>query len=83
MRAGTADSSKVRRCWSPFANDHEFGEFPQILHGLGLDGVDGVERLQRAESDAALEALDTVDAVESRSVEYLRELAEFVVVRER
>ena len=37
----------------------------------------------RAESDAALEALDTVDAVESQSVEYLRELAEFVVVRER
>ena len=37
----------------------------------------------RAESNAALEALDTVDAVESQSVEYLRELAEFVVVRER
>ncbi|MBX0287693.1 polyprenyl synthetase family protein [Haloarcula salinisoli] len=37
----------------------------------------------RAESDAALEALDTVDAPNSQSVEYLRELAEFVVVRER
>jgi geranylgeranyl diphosphate synthase type I len=37
----------------------------------------------RAESDAALEALDTVDAPDSQSVEYLRELAEFVVVRER
>ena len=37
----------------------------------------------RAESDAALEALETVDAPHSQSVEYLRELAEFVVVRER
>ena len=37
----------------------------------------------RAESDAALEALDTVDVAESQSTEYLRELAEFVVVRER
>ncbi|MDS0259874.1 polyprenyl synthetase family protein [Haloarcula sp. S1CR25-12] len=37
----------------------------------------------RAESDAALEALDTVDAPDSQSMEYLRELAEFVVVRER
>jgi len=37
----------------------------------------------RAESDAALEALETAEVGESQSVEYLRELAEFVVVRER
>ncbi len=37
----------------------------------------------RAESDAALKALETADVSESQSVEYLRELAEFVVVRER
>jgi geranylgeranyl diphosphate synthase type I len=37
----------------------------------------------RAESDAALKALETAGVSESQSVEYLRELAEFVVVRER
>ena len=37
----------------------------------------------RAESDAALEALSTVETTDSQALEYLRDLAEFVVVRER
>ena len=37
----------------------------------------------REESDSALEALETIDAPESQSMDYLRDLAEFVVVREK
>ena len=37
----------------------------------------------REESDAALAALDAADAVDSRAVDYLEDLARFVVVRER
>jgi geranylgeranyl diphosphate synthase type I len=37
----------------------------------------------RDESDAAIEALETATARDSRAVDYLRDLAEFVVVRER
>jgi geranylgeranyl diphosphate synthase type I len=35
------------------------------------------------ESDAALDALESVDAVDSQAMDYLRDLAEFVVIRER
>jgi len=37
----------------------------------------------REESEAALSALDSVDAADSQAMVYLRDLAEFVVERER
>jgi geranylgeranyl diphosphate synthase type I len=48
----------------------------------GLSPEEANERA-RAESEEALEALSRVDAADSQALEYLRDLAEFVVVRER
>ena len=57
-------------------------ERPSFLEVTDLT-VEEANEKARAESDAALEALETVEAPGSQSVEYLRRLAEFVVVRER
>jgi geranylgeranyl diphosphate synthase type I len=57
-------------------------ERPSFVEVTDLDG-DAATARARAESDAALEALETVDVSESAAMEYLRDLAEFVVVRER
>ncbi len=57
-------------------------ERPSLVEVTELTTEEANERA-RAESDAALESLSTIDAPESQSMEYLRDLAEFVVVRER
>jgi geranylgeranyl diphosphate synthase type I len=55
---------------------------PSLVEVTDLTTEEANERA-RAQSDAALESLSTVDAPDSQSMEYLRDLAEFVVVRER
>ena len=75
------DISDAETLGKPTGHDAEM-ERPSFIEVTDLT-TEEANAKARAESDAALEALDTVDAVESRSVEYLRELAEFVVVRER
>ena len=75
------DISDAETLGKPTGHDAEM-ERPSFVEVTDLT-TEEANAKARAESDAALEALDTVDAVESQSVEYLRELAEFVVVRER
>jgi len=75
------DISDAETLGKPTGHDAEM-ERPSFIEVTDLT-TEEANAKARAESDAALEALDTVDAVESQSVEYLRELAEFVVVRER
>ncbi|SFR89615.1 farnesyl-diphosphate synthase [Halomicrobium zhouii] len=74
----TADSEKLGK---PAGQDAEM-ERPSFVEVTGLAPEEANERA-RAESDAALEALSTVDAPDSQAMEYLRDLAEFVVVREK
>jgi geranylgeranyl diphosphate synthase type I len=57
-------------------------ERPSFVEVTDLSPEEANERA-RAESDAALESLSTVDAPDSQAMEYLRDLAEFVVVREK
>ncbi|OYR80906.1 isopentenyl pyrophosphate isomerase, partial [Halorubrum sp. E3] len=42
-----------------------------------------IDERARTESERALAALDDADPPETEAIEYLRDLAEFVVVRER
>ncbi|EMA00731.1 farnesyl-diphosphate synthase [Haloarcula vallismortis] len=74
----TADAETLGK---PAGTDAEM-ERPSLVEVTELTTDEANERA-RAESDAALEALSTIDAPESQSMEYLRDLAEFVVVRER
>ena len=74
----TADSEKLGK---PAGQDAEM-ERPSFVEVTGLAPDEANDRA-RAESDAALEALATVDAPDSQAIEYLQDLAEFVVVRER
>jgi len=74
----TADAETLGK---PTGHDAEM-ERPSFVEVTELT-TEEANAKARAESDAALEALETVDAPHSQSVEYLRELAEFVVVRER
>ncbi len=55
---------------------------PSIVEVTDLT-ADEADQRAREESETALEALATIDAPESQSMDYLRDLAEFVVVRER
>ena len=74
----TADAETLGK---PTGHDAEM-ERPSFLEVTDLS-TEEANAKARAESDAALEALETVDAPDSQSVQYLRELAEFVVVREK
>jgi geranylgeranyl diphosphate synthase type I len=74
----TADADELGK---PTGHDAEM-ERPSLVEVSDLSPEDASERA-RAESDTALEALSRVDASDSQAIEYLRDLAEFVVVRER
>ncbi|MBV0900325.1 polyprenyl synthetase family protein [Haloarcula salina] len=74
----TADAETLGK---PTGHDAEMDR-PSLVEVTDLTPEEANERAH-AESDAALEALSTVDAPDSQSMEYLRDLAEFVVVRER
>ncbi|WP_276273071.1 polyprenyl synthetase family protein [Haloarcula litorea] len=74
----TADAETLGK---PTGHDAEM-ERPSLVEVTEMTAAEANERA-RAESDAALEALATVDAPDSQSMEYLRDLAEFVVVRDR
>ncbi|WP_152043281.1 polyprenyl synthetase family protein [Salinigranum salinum] len=55
---------------------------PSLVQVTGIDPGEANERA-RAESDRALAALESADPPETAALGYLRDLAEFVVVRER
>jgi len=55
---------------------------PSLIQITDLTPAEGDQRA-REQSDLALEALDAVDLPETDAAAYLRDLAEFVVVRER
>ncbi|MBV0925295.1 polyprenyl synthetase family protein [Halomicroarcula limicola] len=74
----TADAETLGK---PTGHDAEM-ERPSLVEVTEMTAEEANERA-RAESDAALEALETTNAPDSQSMEYLRDLAEFVVVRER
>ena len=74
----TADAETLGK---PTGHDAEM-ERPSFVEVTDLT-TEEANAKARAESDAALKALETVEAPESQSLEYLRDLAEFVVVRER
>ena len=74
----TADAETLGK---PTGHDAEM-ERPSIVEVTDLTAEEADERA-REEADSALEALATIDAPESQSMDYLRDLAEFVVVRER
>jgi len=74
----TADAETLGK---PAGRDADM-ERPSLIEVTELT-VEEANQRARDESDAALEALSTVEAPDSQSMEYLRDLAEFVVVRER
>jgi geranylgeranyl diphosphate synthase type I len=74
----TADADELGK---PTGQDAEM-ERPSLVQVTDLTPEEANERA-RAQSDAALEALDRTNADDSQALEYLRDLAEFVVVRER
>jgi geranylgeranyl diphosphate synthase type I len=57
-------------------------ERPSLVEVADLTPEDATERASE-QSDAALDALSRVDAADSQAMEYLQDLAEFVVQRER
>ena len=57
-------------------------ERPSLVEVTDLTPEEANERA-REESDAALEALSTIDVADEAALEYLEDLAKFVVVRER
>lgn len=74
-------TSDAEQLGKPAGQDAEM-ERPSFVEVTGLAPEKANERA-RAESDAALESLSTVDPPDSEATEYLQDLAEFVVVRER
>ncbi|WP_276260439.1 polyprenyl synthetase family protein [Haloglomus litoreum] len=74
----TADPEELGK---PTGQDAQM-ERPSIVQVTDLSPEEANQRA-RDESDAALEALDTATRRDSRAVDYLRDLAEFVVVREK
>ncbi|WP_254821312.1 polyprenyl synthetase family protein [Haloglomus halophilum] len=74
----TADPEDLGK---PTGQDAEM-ERPSIVQVTDLTPEEANQRA-RDESDAALAALDTATHRDSRAVDYLRDLAEFVVVREK
>ena len=55
---------------------------PSVMRVTSLTPAEIDERAHE-QSDRALAALDAADPHETEAIEYLRDLAEFVVVRER
>jgi geranylgeranyl diphosphate synthase type I len=74
----TADAEQLGK---PTGQDATM-ERPSLVEVTDLSPEAATERA-REESQAALEALDSVDAADSQAMVYLRDLAEFVVERER
>jgi len=74
----TADADRLGK---PAGTDAEM-ERPSLVQVTDLGPEEANERA-RETSDAALDALARVDARDEQAMEYLRDLAEFVVVRER
>ncbi|PSP38010.1 isopentenyl pyrophosphate isomerase [Halobacteriales archaeon SW_8_65_20] len=74
----TADSEALGK---PTGQDEEM-ERPSLVQVADVD-PETANGLARDRADAALDALDATDAEESQALGYLRDLAEFVVVRER
>ena len=74
----TADTEKLGK---PAGQDAAM-ERPSLVEVTDLTPEEANERA-REESDAALEALSTIDVADEAALEYLEDLAKFVVVRER
>jgi len=74
----TADTEKLGK---PAGQDAAM-ERPSLVEVTDLTPEEANERA-REESDAALEALRTIDVADEAALEYLEDLAKFVVVRER
>ena len=74
----TADPETLGK---PAGQDAEMDR-PSLVQVTDLSPAEANERA-REKSDAALDALATVEVEDSQAMEYLRDLAEFVVVRER
>jgi geranylgeranyl diphosphate synthase type I len=74
----TADAEELGK---PTGHD-EAMERPSLVQVADLSPEEATERA-REQSDEALAALSAVDADDSQALDYLRDLAEFVVVRER
>jgi geranylgeranyl diphosphate synthase type I len=74
----TADADELGK---PTGQDEEM-ERPSLVQVTDLTPEEANERAH-AQSEAALEALERTADEDSQALEYLRDLAEFVVVRER
>jgi len=74
----TADADALGK---PTGQDAEMDR-PSVLQVTSLT-PDEIDERAREQSDLALTALDRADPPETEAIEYLRDLAEFVVVRER
>ena len=74
----TADADQLGK---PAGHDAQMDR-PSIVEVTDLSPTEA-NRRAREESDAALDALAATDAEDSEAVEYLRDLAEFVVEREQ
>jgi geranylgeranyl diphosphate synthase type I len=74
----TADADQLGK---PAGQDAAM-ERPSLVEVTDLTPEEATERA-REESEAALAAIDSVDLEDSQALTYLRDLAEFVVVRER
>jgi geranylgeranyl diphosphate synthase type I len=74
----TADAEQLGK---PTGHDAEMDR-PSIVEVTDLRPGEVNEKAQET-ADAALAALDAVDVSDSQALVYLRDLAEFVVVRER
>jgi geranylgeranyl diphosphate synthase type I len=74
----TADAEALGK---PTGRDADLDR-PSLVQVTGLSPEEANERARR-ESDGALSALSAAETVDGDATEYLRDLAEFVVVRER
>ena len=74
----TADAGDLGK---PTGQDAEMDR-PSVLQVTSLTPEE-INARAREQSDLALEALEDADPPETEAIEYLRDLAEFVVVRER
>jgi len=74
----TADADELGK---PTGQDAEMGR-PSVVQVTDLT-TEEANAKAREEADQALAALDRTDAADTEAGEYLRDLAEFVVVRER
>jgi geranylgeranyl diphosphate synthase type I len=73
----TADADQLGK---PTGHDAEMDR-PSLVEVTDLTPEEANERA-RETSEAALAALESIDATDSQAMAYLRDLAEFVVVRE-